>query len=400
MLLRGGAAAALLLSAADWTRAQSVTGAQTTVSAEEAATPGWVFAPSIGVGASYDTNVLLLAVPDNPPRDSGIPLTPRASLDYSGRRTNFGAQYDGSFLMYQDLRELNSSDHQGGAHFRHRLSRRATLFGQESLTHASTTAGLMISGVPFYRLGSVSNAIGGGVDVLLSRRTTLHSSYSHNFVSFDSFDRLPEAPPLAGGYSHDVTASLSQAISPTVTIGGDYELTRAVLADGEDRFFIQTTTMTVEFHASRQVVLSGFAGVSHVTASATQGPRTGPALRAAVTRRDRRTLLIASYERTFVPSYGFGGTFPNQQFQGVLRVPFWRNRAYVEGSLTRFDNQPIEPTEDKLRSLFVGGLLGYRATRWVNVQGFYRRTQQNVRGELRRDEFGVQVVAATSLRLR
>ena len=158
--------------------------------------------------------------------------------------------------------------------------------------------------------------------------------------------------------------------------------------------------MTVEFHASRQVVLSGFAGVSHVTASATQDPHTGPALRAAVTRRDRRTLLMASYERTFVPSYGFGGTFPNQQWQGVLRVPFWRNRAYVEGSLTRFDNQPIEPTQDKLRSLFVGGLLGYRATRWINVEGFYRRTQQNVRGQLRRDEFGVQVVTATSLRLR
>ena len=297
MLLRGGAVAALLLAAADWTRAQSVTGAQATVTTEEAATPGWIFAPSIGVGASHDSNVLLLAVPDDPPRDSGMPVTPHARLDYGGRRTNFGAGYDGSFLLHQDLRELNSSDHQVGAHFRHRLSRHATLFGQENLTHASTTAGLMISGVPFYRLGSVSNAIGGGVDVLLSRRTTLHSSYSHDLVSFDSFDRPPATPPLAGGYSHDVTASLSQAISPTVTIGGDYEITRAVLADGEDRFFIHTTTMTVEFHASRQVVLSGFAGVSHVTASATQDPHTGPALRAAVTRRDRRTLLMASVTR-------------------------------------------------------------------------------------------------------
>jgi hypothetical protein len=400
MLLRGGAVAAILLAAADWTRAQGVTGGQATVTTEEVATPGWIFAPSIGVGAFHDSNVLLLAVPDDPPRDSGMPVRPHARLDYGGRRTNFGAGYDGSFLLYQDLRELNSSDHQVGAHFSHRLSRRATLFGQENLTHASTTAGLMISGVPFYRLGSVSNAIAGGVDVLLSRRTTLHSSYSHDLVSFDSFVRLPATPPLAGGYSHDVTASLSQAISPTVTIGGDYEITRAVLADGEDRFFIHTTTMTVAFHASRQVVLSGFAGICHVTASATQDPRTGPALRAAVTRRDRRTLLIASYERTFLPSYGFGGTFSNQEWRGVLRVPFGRNRAYVEGSLTRFDNQPIEPTQDKLRSLYAGGLLGYRATRWANVEAFYRRSEQNLRGQLRRDEFGVQVVAATSLRLR
>ena len=193
---------------------------------------------------------------------------------------------------------------------------------------------------------------------------------------------------------------MSQAISSKVTIGGNYEVTRAVLADGQDRFFIHTTTMSVEFHASPLVVLSGFAGVSHVTASATQDASTGPALRASITRRDRRTLLIASYERTFVPSYGFGGTFPNQQWEGVLRVPFWRNRAYVEGSLTRFDNQPIEATQDNLRSLFLGGVLGYRATRWVNVQAFYRHTQQNVRGQLRRDEFGVQVVAATALRLR
>jgi hypothetical protein len=399
MLLRAGAAVALLLVAADRTHAQGVTGAQA-VAGENAATPGWVFAPSIGVGASHDTNVLLLAVPDNPPRDSGMPVSPRARLDYTGRRTNFGAQYDGSFLLYQDLSELNSADHQFGGQFRHRLTRRATVFGQESLTRGSTTAALMISGVPFYRLGSLSNAIGGGLDVLLTRRTTLHSTYAHNFVSFDSFDRLAPTTPLAGGYSHDMTAALSQALSSKVTLGGNYEMSRAVLVDGTDRFFIHTTTMTVEYHVSPEVVLSGFAGVSHVTASATQDARTGPAVRAAFTRRDRRTVLIASYERTFVPSYGFGGTFPNQEWQGVLRVPFWRNRAYVQGSLTRFDNQPLEPTQDKLTSLFFGGLVGYRASRWVNVETFYRHTRQNVRGELRRDEFGVQVVAATALRLR
>ena len=383
-----------------------MTGARA-VTLDEAATPGWVFVPSIGVGASHDTNVLLLAVPDHPPRDSGMPVTPGAKLDYGGRRTNFGAEYDGSFLLYQDLTELNSADHQFGAQFRHRLTRRATFFGQESLTRGSTTAALMISGVPFYRLGSISNAIGGGLDVLLTRRTTLHSNYSHNFVSFDSFDRptqttplAAQTAPLAGGYSHDVTAALSQAISSKVTIGGDYEMNRAVLADGTDRFFIHTTTMTVEYHVSPEIVLSGFAGVSHVTASATQEARTGPAVRAAFTRRDRRTLLTASYERTFVPSYGFGGTFPNQQWQGVLRVPFWRNRAYVQGSLTRFDNQPLEATQDKLTSLFLGGVLGYRASRWANVETFYRHTRQNVRGELRRDEFGVQVVASTALRLR
>lgn len=399
MFLRASAAVVLLLAAADWTQAQGVTGAQTATPAE-AATPGWVFAPSIGIGASRDTNVLLLAVPDNPPRDAGMPVTPRARLDYTGRRTNFGTEYDGSFLVYQDLTELNSADHHFGANFRHRLTRRATLSGQESLTRGSTTAALMISGVPFYRLGSISNAIGGGLDVLLTPRTTVHSSYTHNFVSFDSFDRLSPAAPLAGGYSHDMTAALSQAISPQVKIGGDYEVTRAVLADGTDRFFIHTTTMTVEYHVSQLVVLSGFAGVSHVTASLTQEARTGPAVRAAVTRRDRRTLLTASYERTFVPSYGFGGTFPNQEWQGVLQVPFWRNRAYVQGSVTRFDNQPIEATQDKLTSLFFGGVLGYRASRWANVEAFYRHTRQNVRGELRRDEFGVQVVAATALRLR
>ena len=390
-VLRAAAAAVLVLSPV-------IAAAQTGPETEEPSVPGWVFTPSIGVGVSRDTNVLLLTVPDNPPRDYGLPLTPSARLDYRGKYTTVSGEYDGSFLFYRNLDELNSADHQVNAQFRHRASRRTTIFGQENLTSSSTTSTLLIAGVPFYRLGSRANALGGGVDVLLSSRTTLHTDYTHQLVTFDRSAGIPAS--LAGGYAHQVTTSLAQAVSSTLTIGGRYDLTRAVLAEGEDRFNIHTGTMIVELRVSPHVVLSGFAGVSRTTATATHDARTGPAVRAAITRRDRRSVFIASYERTFVPSFGFGGTFPNQEWHVALRVPFSRTRAYVEGGLTRFDNEPIALTQEKLRSLFVSGIVGYRATRWVNLEGFYRRSQQNLRGELRRDEVGARIVASKPTRFR
>ena len=69
--MRGVPVAALILLAANWTHAQTAAAARAEPDpTEEAGAPGWVFTPSIGVGASHDSNVLLLAVPDSPPGTS------------------------------------------------------------------------------------------------------------------------------------------------------------------------------------------------------------------------------------------------------------------------------------------------------------------------------------------
>jgi hypothetical protein len=208
--------------------------------------PGWLLTPSVGFGGSWDDNLLLAGEGDRRLEDFAMPVNSGLRLDYRGRRLNVSSSYDGSFVMYRSYEELNSADQR--AHFRleHQATSRLKLTAEEQFIRAPSTDALNITGVPFYRTGSITNEAGGGFEAIVARYTTLNAGYVLRLVTFDQ--RADQQ--LDDGYEHDVSVSLGRAFSRRLKLGGHYGLRREVLSDGQDQFNIHESGVNVEYALS------------------------------------------------------------------------------------------------------------------------------------------------------
>lgn len=371
------------------------------------ATPGWVFTPSIAVGGSWDDNVLLVNPGTNPPADYGSPITPAASLDYTGKLTRFSSGYSGSFVRYATLDDLNSFQQSLRARVERRVNARFSFFGQESLNVAPTTDVLQLAGIPFFRVGTRSNALGGGLQAALAKHTTLRSAYTLRSVAFD-INQL-SGTQLQGGHAHEMTLSLDHSLSPHLVIGGEYEFTRAIVnsssfqgvAGPEDRFNMQTATVTAQYQVGSGTTLSAGAGLARLGAGLTHQARTGPEFRAGIVQRAGRAVISGSFHRSYIPSFGFGGTFQNEQWMANVHMPLGR-RLYADGGFSWLNNDALDAEQPSLQTAWFSGNVGYYAARWLALEGFYGRTQQDSRragGQLTRNQVGFRVVAAKPVKL-
>ncbi len=376
-------------------------------------TAGWVFTPSMGMGGSWDDNVFLVHPDDRPPAEYASPLSPSLSLDFTGRRTQFSSAYHGSWVLYRELGDLNSFDQTLRVYAHRRLTPRLSLTAQEDLAISASTDAVQLAGVPFYRVGTRTNAARGGFEAALAAHTTLRGGYTLRSVAFDPVAFGPGnqiGDELQGGHSHELSLSLARSISSRLSLGGDYTFTRAIVggqraSDGivEDRRNIQRGTVNVQYRLSPTLDLSGGIGLAQLGAGLTHDSRIGPTAALGITRRSRHTVVSAAYQRSYVPSFGFGGTFQNEELTGGVLVPFARGRAYVDSRLSWSDNEPIAPGQPSLQTLAASNVVGYRTTRWLNVEGFFVRTQQDTQragGQLARNQIGFRLVAAKPLRLR
>jgi hypothetical protein len=363
--------------------------------------PGWIFTPSLATGGTWDDNLLLTHSDDVVLRDYATPVEPSLRLEYRGRRTLWSSSYDSSFLMYRDVSELNSSDQAVDIRLRQVITRNLTLSGHESFAKVPTTDAFALGGVPFLRIGARTNDAGAGLEARLSRTSLLQLDYTLTFVDFES-TRLP-AVPLAGGYAHQGSVSFEQKLSRPFTLGARYQLRRAVLADGSDRVNIQDATITAQYQLTPYTDLSGFAGLARLEGGVGHREQTGPSLGISLSRQlTKATFLSAGYQRTFIPSWAFGGTFQNQELFITVRVPFARNHAYVEGRGTFFDAEALDPGQPNLRSLWIGTVIGYRATRWLRLEGYYDGSGQDTSrpgGNRHRNIFGFRIVTAKPIKL-
>jgi hypothetical protein len=371
--------------------------------------PGWIFTPSIVFGGTWDDNVLLVNPGTNPPADYGSPISPSASLNYTGKYTRFSSGYAGSFVRYMTLTELNSIQQSVRATIEQRANARVTFFGQEFFNAAPTTDVLQLAGIPFYRTGSRSNTASGGIQAALSKRVKLRSTYSLHAVDFDT--NAFTSNQLQGGHAHDVTTTVDYAISRRFSAGGEYEFIGALvhgrvvggIAGPDDRFNMQTATATAQYQVDAGTEINGGFGVAILGAGLAHEARTGPEWRAGVSHKTGRGVFSASYLRSYIPSFGFGGTFQNEQWGANLRMPLGRTRAYVDGGITWLNNDPLDTDQPSLQSSWISTTVGYYATRWLSLEGFYGRTQQDsqrVGGQLERNQVGFRAVAVKPLKLR
>jgi hypothetical protein len=182
-------------------------------------------------------------------------------------------------------------------------------------------------------------------------------------------------------------------------------------------FEIQTGGAGVTYRLTEFVNLTGGVGIARMSGteqltgtlspSVSNGSLTsseiGPTFQAGVSWRGEHHLASLTYQRSFIPSFGFGGTFQNEEWVANLRLPFARNRAYTEGGFAWFNNEPLIDLQPTLRSTFFSGKVGYRLSRWLSAEGYYERSQQNAEvagSRLDRNRGGFRFVASRPMRLR
>jgi hypothetical protein len=86
-----------------------------------------------------------------------------------------------------------------------------------------------------------------------------------------------------------------------------------------------------------------------------------------------------------------------------VRTPIGHTRLYVDGAISWLNNDPLDTDRPSLQTSWLSSTLGYNATRWLSLEGFYGRTQQDSQvagGQLQRNQLGFRVVAAKPVKLR
>ena len=96
--------------------------------APERLSAGWVFTPSMVVGALWDSNVTVRSAGDPHVAEWIGLLNPRGELDFNGRHTHLNLGYSGALNAYRDLPELDRYEQRSRFEVRHTISPRLSLF--------------------------------------------------------------------------------------------------------------------------------------------------------------------------------------------------------------------------------------------------------------------------------
>jgi hypothetical protein len=363
--------------------------------------PGWSFTPGVSFGGVFDSNVALAA----PPADTGrtqsdrlFVFQPFGQLEYLSPRTDFAAGYRGYARRYVDVRELDGFDQQGFLSLRRLATRRLTFFLNNSYTAAPTTDEIELNGVPFTRTGTRTNTASGGFEARLTKYTDLSSRYDLTWVDFDQTGAF-----LTGGWVHGWRTELRQRLSERVSIGGEYAFRFADLNEGTRELTFQDAGGTVRVQLGPHTTLSAAAGVSHLNDRLFDDTRTGPYYRTGLTHETDRAVLGLSFERMFVPSFGFGGSSDSQELRGFVRMPISKNRMYVQAAAGWRRSDPFLLDELELDTLRLHTTFGYAALRWLRLEAFHAYTRQDSRitgGEIDRQRVGAQIVISQPMRIR
>jgi hypothetical protein len=131
-------------------------------------------------------------------------------------------------------------------------------------------------------------------------------------------------------------------------------------------------------------------------------PRNGPSWKMGLVDHYRSTVIDVSFVRSYVPSFGFGGTMQNQEFTARIRIPLTR-RLYTQDLVSWRQEDPIAIAVPQLKSRWLQAALGYAANSWFRIEGYYAGTRQTAGLPdqlLDHNQFGIQVIASKPVRIR
>jgi hypothetical protein len=360
---------------------------------------GWSFTPGLDYAFVWDSNILFAnTVSDNIVDERVHVVRPRGELAYVGRRSGLTLVYDGSLVQHLALGSLNSYDQRLTLHTTHQLSRRGSWFARYNAATSPTTELVELVGVPFARIGTRHHNVSTGLEMKLRRTTEASVSYRLQRVDFAQDLTLNDL--LNGGYSHGGSFSLKHQWTRRLALTGNYDVDFARVVDGQE-FTLQNSSGGVEYALSDAIRTFAAAGVSSLGGVTGDEARLGPALRLGLAANIAPTVVSVSYSRSYVPSYGFGGTSDNEELISRVHFPIAR-RAYGAAALALRADEPLAK-DLKMRSTWFYGSVGYRLADWMQLEAFTSGTRQRIDrpgGRLNRYRVGLQLSTATTTRIR
>jgi hypothetical protein len=363
--------------------------------------PGWTFTPGVVLGTLYDSNVAI-AFPQAPgartASDSLFQMEPFGQLEYLSPRTSFFSGYRGFLRRYFTYRDLDSVDQRGYLSLRERLTRRVTFFFNDSFLQVPTTDQLELNGVPFQRTGSRYNAFAGGIEARLTRSTDFNARYDLTWVDFQRKDTL-----LTGGTVNGVHLDVSHHFTERATLGAEYGIRLAALDRNTRLLTFQETGLVARYRTGPDTSVEIAGGLAHLLDRGRDTSRSGPYVRAGLMHRARRATIGIDYERSYVPSFVFGGTNQSQEARGYIQMPLSRNRFYVQESAAWRRTDPFLSQELPLDSIWLHSVVGYALQRWFRVEAYHAFTRQDTRlagGQINRNMIGVQFVVSQPVRIQ
>jgi hypothetical protein len=366
-------------------------------------TPGWVFTPTVAIGVTHDDNPVLAGRGDPSPDDLLTNVRPGVDLTFTAKHLVLSSGYRGAVQRYRTLDEYDSYDQGGYVEFRHQPSKRVSVFAGDTFSVSPTSDIVDVAGLPFTRTGTRTNNFTSGVTVSVAKALQLTGTYGFQWLEFDRTDAEP-SPFLQGGSAHNITIGGRQALSSRLKVGADYTIQRATVGQALELrdFTIQNAEAVVSYQLSPTVSIEGGGGISRVELPGEGGARTGPAGHFSLVKRTEYARFSVSTMRSFVPAFGFGGSLRNQDVRGGVRVPFARNRAYVDGGITWRKSDPVLREELGITAVWMDTSVGYSFQRWLKLEAFYNGGFQEttvVGGRVDRNRIGVQVVTSHPMRL-
>ena len=365
--------------------------------------PGWSFTPGIRFSGMWDSNVALRGrqpAGETTAGDNLWQIVPSADLQLTGTRTQFNAGYRGYLRRYTEIDELNGYDQRAYASVNHAQTARLTLFAQNEFSEMPTTDLVELNGLPFLRVGTRSNRMAAGFDYRVTKYTDVKVRYENTWTAFDSLEG-----GLRGGVLHGMRADVGRRLSERLTIGAEGRVRRSGVEAIDDPrvLWFHDGGGTIAYRLTPSVTVAAAAGFSHLRDSRFEETRTAPFYRLSADRDLRRGTVGLVFERAYTPSFGFSGSDDTRELRGFVRVPFSRNRFYVQANGIWRHTIPFFAEDLELDTFVTDTTFGYSTTRWLRMEAVHAFSRQDsviTGGEVDRHRFGVQLVISQPMRIR
>ena len=273
---------------------------------------GWTVTPSVSVAPVWDSNVALTSEAQGTLEDQLISVGSGLLSQYRGRRGQFLLEYRGTYDFYRQYPEFDAPDHRGRLEMRRTLSRHVAAFARNIYGLSPTTNVALpdVGLITLRRRTTSSNDFRGGLDITPEDRTLITAAYSSQWVDLEADEQVQ--PLLRSGYSHRGDLIVRHEVSSRLSLGGHYDFQHAIVSGGEETFDIQHAGAVMELALSPSFQLLGSAGWAWQLAGRGQEAESAPAFLAEVRYQANCTFWSFGYARTYLASFGFGGTVQNE----------------------------------------------------------------------------------------